>query len=51
VLAWGFDAYDVNEFNDRVNPATLQVLASAAERAYEVNGAFSVVVGTPACRT
>ena len=50
VLAWGFDAYDVNEFTDTLNPETLQLLTDAAARATDVNGSTPARVGTPRCR-
>jgi hypothetical protein len=50
VLAWGYDAYDVNEFTDEVNPGTFRVLAAAATEAREINGDLAVVVGSGRCR-
>lgn len=50
VLAWGYDAWDANEFNDQLNPQTLQILTGAAAHAEQTNGAFAVAVGSPACR-
>lgn len=50
VLAWGYDAYDANEFTDEVNPRTFRVLAAAAAEARDLNGALSVVVGSTRCR-
>ena len=50
VLAWGYDAYDANEFTDEVNPGTFRVLAAAATEARDLNGALAVVVGSTRCR-
>ena len=49
VLAWGFDAYDDNDFTDRVRPDVLQSLGEAARAAAQVNGRFPVLVDTPRC--
>ncbi len=50
VLAWGFDAYDDNDFTDTVNPGTLRKLAEAAKRADRVNGRFPVRIGAAMCQ-
>jgi hypothetical protein len=49
VLAWGFDAYDENDFTDLVRPNVLQMLGEASRAAAQVNGRFPVLVGTPKC--
>jgi hypothetical protein len=51
VLAWGFDAYDQNDFTETVNPETFDLLSKAAKKAARVNGRFPVVVGAPICRS
>jgi hypothetical protein len=50
VLAWGFDAYDDNDFTDTVNPDTVRRLSKAAEKADRINGRFPVRIGAPMCR-
>jgi hypothetical protein len=50
VLAWGFDAYDDNDFTDTVNPDTLHRLSEAAEEADRINDRFPVRIGAPMCR-
>jgi len=50
VLAWGFDAYDDNNFTDSVNPATLRRLSKAAQKAARTNGRFPVRVGAAMCQ-
>jgi hypothetical protein len=49
VLAWGFDAYDENDFTDLVRPDILNTLGEASRAAAKVNGRFPVLVGTPRC--
>jgi hypothetical protein len=50
VLAWGFDAYDDNDFTDTVNPDIMRRLAKAAEKADRTNGRFPVRIGAPMCQ-
>jgi hypothetical protein len=50
VLAWGFDAYDDNDFTDSVNPDVLRQLSNAAEKADRINGRFPVRIGAPMCQ-
>jgi hypothetical protein len=49
VLAWGFDAYDENDFTDLVRPDVLRSLSDASDAAARVNGRFPVLVGAPRC--
>jgi hypothetical protein len=51
VLAWGFDAYDDNDFTDTVKPETFRLLSEAAKKAARINGRFPVLVGAPMCRS